>query len=205
MAPDESTRDRLLVLLCHGPRTVNELMAELGVTDNAVRAQLANLQASELVRPVGLRPGTRKPHVEYELTPKARRMFPQAHEHVLGVLVDVLRERLPPAEMNGLMKEVARRVVGGWVGELRAAGPRRRLGELFRKINGAAAGVSLEEEGNRSFVRACGCPLASVTTDHPEVCAALADVLGDVLGAKVRERCERGETPRCCFEMDVDR
>src|SRR5687768_15273411 len=91
----ETTRGRLLLLLCRGPRTVNELMGELGVTDNAVRAQLTTLQQTGLVRQVGLRPGTRKPHAEYELTPKARELFPRAHEPVLRALVDVLRERLP--------------------------------------------------------------------------------------------------------------
>src|SRR3954454_12531676 len=99
----DSTRGKLLLLLCNGPRTVNELMDELGVTDNAVRAQLANLQQSGLVRPLGLRAGTRKPHVDYELTPKARRLFPQAHEQVLTTLVDVLNERLPPAQAAELL------------------------------------------------------------------------------------------------------
>ena len=198
-----STKGKLLLLLCRGPRTVNELMAELGVTDNAVRAQLANLQEADLVRPVGLRPGTRKPHVEYELTPKARRLFPEAYEHALKVLVGVMHERLPPAEARGLLKEVAKRVLGGWVGELRSPEPRGRLAELFRKISGITAAVSLGDEGNRAVVRACGCPLASVTADNPQVCGALAEVLGDVLGGTVRERCHRGDSPRCCFELDV--
>jgi predicted ArsR family transcriptional regulator len=202
--PFASTGGKLLLSLCRGPRTVNELMADLAVTDNAVRAQLANLQEAGLIRQVGLRPGTRKPHVEYELTPKARRLFPQAHEQVLGVLVGVLRDRLPPEQMNDLLKEVARRVIGGRVGELRAAGPRRRLAELFRRISGVPAGVSLEEEGDRTIVRACGCPLASVTAQHPEVCATLAEVLGELLGTTVRDRCDRQEAPRCCFELDAD-
>ena len=199
-----STKGRLLLLLCRGPRTVNELMAELGVTDNAVRAQLANLREADLVRQVGLRPGTRKPHVEYELTSKARRLFPQAHEHALKALIEVLHDQLPPDQALALLKETARRILGGWVGELRASGPRARLSELFRKISAVTAAVSLGEEGGRAVVRACGCPLASVTADNPQVCGALAEVLGDVLGGTVRERCDRGDSPRCCFELDVN-
>jgi predicted ArsR family transcriptional regulator len=201
--PFASTRGKVLLLLCQRPRTVNDLMAELGVTDNAVRAQLANLQEAELIRQVGLRPGTRKPHVEYELTPKARLLFPQAHEQVLGVLVDVLRERLPSAQTGELLKEVAARVVGGWVGELRAAGPSQRLAELFRTISGLTAGLFLEEQGKSAVLRACGCPLASVTAGHPEVCALLAEVLGELLGSSVRERCDRNDSPRCCFELEL--
>src|SRR3954471_13178603 len=140
MAPEsdnelfQTTRGKVLLILCGGPRTVNELMEELGVTDNAVRAQLQNLQQADLVRPVGLRAGTRKPHVDYELTPKARRLFPQAHEQVLTTLVDVLNERLPPAQAAELLAEVGRRILGGWAGELREREPRRRLAELYEKI-----------------------------------------------------------------------
>src|SRR5688572_27962749 len=91
----ETTRGKILLLLCQGARTVNELMEELGVTDNAVRAQLVNLQQGGLLRQEGLRRGTRKPHVDYELTPKARLIFPSAYEPVLRTVVDVLWERLP--------------------------------------------------------------------------------------------------------------
>ena len=197
----ETTRGKLLLLMCRGPQTVNELMAELGVTDNAVRAQLAGLQEAGLVRQLGLRPGTRKPHVEYELTPKARRLFPQAHEVVLQELVGLLRERLPREQSAGLLAEVARRVLGAWAGELRQDQPRGRLAELFDRIRGVAPGVAMIDAPDRVTVRACGCPLASVTATHPEVCAVLAEVLSDALGATVREKCDRTDVPRCCFEV----
>src|SRR3982750_520500 len=137
----DTTRGRVLLLLCRGSRTVNELMDELGVTDNAVRAQLANLQADGLVRQVGLRQGTRKPHNDYELTPKARQLFPRAHEPVLRTLVDVLGERLAPGEMRSVMKDVAGRLLAGAVGELRERDPKRRAAELLRKLKGVAQGV----------------------------------------------------------------
>src|SRR5215217_5262005 len=98
-----TTRGKLLLRLCEGPQTVNELCEALGVTDNAVRAQLASLQEAGFIRPIGLRSGTRRPHVDYELTPKARALFPRVHEPVLRVLLDVLRERLPADEMNAAL------------------------------------------------------------------------------------------------------
>lgn len=197
----ETTRGRLLLLLCRGPLTVNELMEELGVTDNAVRAHLANLQQSGLVRSVGLRPGVRKPHVDYELTPKARRLFPGAHEPVLRTLVDVLHERLPREQVEPVLKEVARRVLASWAADLNAATPRGRLAELVERLKRFTAGVALREQDDRTVVQACGCPLASVTAEHPDACRALAAVLGELLGGTVREACDRADTPRCCFEI----
>jgi DeoR family suf operon transcriptional repressor len=197
----QTTRGKLLLSLCRGPRTVNELMDELSLTDNAIRAQLQNLQDAGLVRPLGLRPGTRKPHVEYELTPNARRLFPQAHERVFLALMDVLHEQLPAQQTEALLKDVGRRVLIDWVGQLREREPRRRVAELYRRIVGVAAGVSLEQAPGRSTLRACGCPLASLTAAHPETCAALAAVLGEVLGTTVRDRCDRTDVPQCRFEI----
>src|SRR3954469_7932732 len=82
------TGGRLLTLLSHGCRTVNELAHQLALTDNAVRAPLGKLQPRGLVRQVGSRPGTRRPHADYELTPRARRLFPTAYEPVLRHLVE---------------------------------------------------------------------------------------------------------------------
>src|SRR5215217_6392817 len=113
-----TTRGKLLLRLCRGPQTVNELCEALGVTDNAVRAQLVSLQEAGLVRQTGLRPGTRRPHVDYELTDKARRLFPQAHEPALRALLEVLRERLPPDELGAVLKMAAERVFQGWAGAL---------------------------------------------------------------------------------------
>ena len=196
-----TTRGKVLLLLCRGPQTVNELMAALGVTDNAVRAQLANLQESGLVCQVGLRPGARKPHVEYELTPQARRLFPKAHEQALGALVAAIHDQLPADKAAALLSDAARRVLGTWVSSLHQPEPRLRFAELYEKISNVTNAVSLEEQDDRSILRSCGCPLASVTSTHPEICAVLAAVLSDVLGAPVRERCDRTDVPRCCFEL----
>ena len=54
---DPASRDRVLQLLRPGPGTVNDLAAALRLTDNAVRAHLANLQADGLVEAAGQRPG----------------------------------------------------------------------------------------------------------------------------------------------------
>ena len=197
----DTTRGKMLLLLCRRRRTVNELMEELGVTDNAVRAQLANLQLAGLVRQVGLRAGTRKPHGEYELTAKARELFPGAYEPVLRMLVDVMRERLKAEESGALLREVVERIFAGYIGELKEKEPGGRAAELYEKLRGIAPGLAMEESECGVEVRAWGCPLASVTATHPEVCELLAAVLTDLLGAEVREKCQRQESPRCCFEV----
>src|SRR5438094_594748 len=88
-----TTRGKMLILLCRGRHTVNDLAGHLRLTDNAVRAQLQRLQRDGLVRQIGWRSGFRKPHAEYEITLKARELFTRLYEPLIQELTDVLGER----------------------------------------------------------------------------------------------------------------
>ena len=58
------------------------------------------------------------------------------------------------------------------------------------------------EERNGSFViPGYSCPLAAIATDHPEVCRMAETLLTELSGVPVYEHCDRGERPRCCFEI----
>jgi predicted ArsR family transcriptional regulator len=195
-----ATKRGKLLHLCVGPPTVNELAEQLDLTDNAGRAQLESLQTSGLVRQAGLGPGTRKPHVDYELTPAVRQFFPTAHRPVLGALIAVPPEGLAPPEMRSLLEQVGLRPLTAWLGELREQEPKRRTATILQN-RAAVPGVALEKERDRYRVRDCACPLASVTAEHPEICDLLSGVLGDIVGTPVRERCNRTESPRCCFAV----
>ena len=52
----ESTRGQVLALLRRGPRTIDEMAAALGLTDNAIRAHVAALERDALVLRRGVRP-----------------------------------------------------------------------------------------------------------------------------------------------------
>src|ERR1041384_8305343 len=92
----ESTRGRIVSLLRGATRTVNELAAELELTDNAVRAQLLTLERDGLVRQSGVQRGFRKPHFAYELTPEAEHLFPKSYDALLNQFLAVLKNRLTP-------------------------------------------------------------------------------------------------------------
>mgnify|MGYP001096542926 CR=1 FL=1 len=56
-------------------------------------------------------------------------------------------------------------------------------GQKLETILAAMPGVCVSQEADASStkIRACACPLASVTANHPEVCALLAEVLGEMV------------------------
>src|SRR5262247_1175718 len=102
----DSTRGRIVSLLRGSTRTVNELTEELGVTDNAVRAQLLSLERDGLVRQSGVQRGHRKPHFSYELTHEAEHLFPKAYDALLNQFISVLKDRLSPKAVKEVLQEV---------------------------------------------------------------------------------------------------
>lgn len=197
----DTTKGKVLVMLCRDRLTVVELADRLSLTDKAVRAQLQRLERDGFVAKAGLRPGVRKPHVEYALTAEALKLFPRAYEPVLVRIVNVLSDRLRAGAARRLLLDAGRQLLEQQLGELHGRSPRQRLTETMEKLNGWNLGIDVTEQPGKTIVRSCSCPIASVIAVHPEVCALFATVLGEFLSADVTESCEKGKSPRCCFEL----
>lgn len=87
-------------------------------------------------------------------------------------------------------------------------GAKPRTHGRLRYPRGPAAGcrsrgglAELEEHDGGFVIRGYSCPLAGVTPDHPEVCRMAETLITELTGVSVNERCDRGERPRCCFEV----
>ena len=197
----ETTRGRVVALLREGDRTVDELAAALGLTDNAVRAHLVSLERDGLVQP-GERRGGRvgKPATSYRISPEVELLLSKAYLPLLSALLESLGERLPAEQLRSLLQAAGSRM---------AAGIERPRGDLAGRVRAASqllnklGGLSVVEEGaNAGFViRSRGCPVGAAVRDRPEVCEAIVSLLADLTGAPVRSCCQRGDRPSCCFEV----
>jgi predicted ArsR family transcriptional regulator len=201
----ESARGRIVTLLRRSGRTVEDLAGALDLTGNGVRAHLAVLERDGIVRQRGsVRRGSGggKPAYVYELTRGAEDLFPKAYEPALLRLLDVLSDRLGPEESEALLRSVGRRLAGEHATRAGGAdGAHSRLEAAVEVFNDMGGLAELEERDGTVVIRGYSCPLAGVTTDHPEVCRMAETLISELAGVPVRERCDRGERPRCCFEM----
>jgi predicted ArsR family transcriptional regulator len=198
----ESTRGRVVTLLRRADFTVDELARELGLTNNGVRAHLAVLERDGIVRQRGSvrrSSGGGKPAYVYELTQEGEDLFPKAYEPTLRRLLDVLGERLGPEESEALLRLVGRRLAGEH--STRADGSHARLETAVEVLNELGGLAELEERDGTVIIRGYSCPLAGVTPEHPEVCRMAEALVAEVAGVSVHEHCDRGERPRCCFEI----
>jgi predicted ArsR family transcriptional regulator len=197
----ESTRGRLVTLLRREGRAVDELAADLGLTNNGVRAHLATLERDGLVRQGGsVRRGSGgKPAYVYELTSEARGMFPRAYGPVLGGLLDVLVEHFGTEELDTLLREAGARMADE--GRVPSGGIRERLEAAVGVLDDLGGLAEIEEREGTFAIRSYGCPLAAVVTEQPRACDLVETLIAKLANAHVRERCERGENPRCRFEV----
>ena len=143
--------------------------------------------------------GGGKPAYIYELTEEAEDLFPKAYEPVLSRLLDVLSNRVGSEESEELLKSVGRRLAEEHSARTNDAHARLESAvEIFNELGGLA---ELEERDGTLVIRGYSCPLAGVTPDHPEVCRMAETLITELAGVPVYEHCERGERPRCCFEV----
>ena len=201
----ESTRGQLVTLLRRGGRTVEELAQVLVLTDNGVRAHLATLERDGLVQQRGSvrrSSGGGKPAYVYELTSEAEDLFPKAYEPVLHRLLDVLSERMGPEESEMLLRAVGNRLAEGQT--VPEDGIHVRLEAAVAVLNELGGLAELEERDGSFVIRGYSCPLAAVTPNHPEVCRMAESLVTELAGIPVYEHCDRGERPRCCFEVPLN-
>lgn len=199
---NDSTRGRVVALLRARPRTVEELAAELKLTDNAVRSHLVALERDGMVRQTGVRrgPGAGKPAVLFELHPDAEPRLSRAYAPVLAALLEVLTEQLSERDAHRVLREAGRRLAASLGG--------RAPGDLHARARGAAAvltalggAVEVEERRGMATLRGIACPLSTAVRRSPTMCAAVESLVAEISGTDATECCDRSDRPRCCFEL----
>lgn len=196
-----STRGRIIKLLRRGEATVSELAGALDLTGNAIRSHLTKLERDGLVQQTGKRPSVRKPETLYGLTSEAEGLFPKAYHLLLNRLLDALGERLPPDEIEELLREVGQRL-----GEESAAvenGLRERAEQAVEVLNDLGGLAELHEDEGQLMIQGHSCPLADAVQQHSEVCQLAEALLAEIIGVPVREMCERNGAPQCAFQIEA--
>lgn len=197
----DSTRGRIVTLLRGTTRTVNDLAAELELTDNAVRAHLLSLERDGLIKQSGIQRGTRKPHFAYELTDEADNLFPKAYDTLLTKLITVLKGQLTPATLEQIFREVGRSLAGDHTGAKESDDLESRAGKALAVLESLGGSARLEQEDGKFLIRSGSCPLSTAVSEHPEVCQLAEALLSEIIGANVEEHCDREGPPRCRFEI----
>jgi predicted ArsR family transcriptional regulator len=203
MKRERSSRAKILDLLREQDWTVRDLASRLGLTNNAIRANLAGLQGAGLVRRGGSQSGRRKPHVVYTLTDNAAHAFPNAYGLLLRHLVGVLATQLSPQTLIGYLRRLGRQLALEPAHEARDKSPRERRRIALDVLGSLGGQASLRTKDGIEIVEGRSCPLAALTGPHPTACIIVQTVLSEIIGQPVEELCVHGVKPRCRFQISA--
>lgn len=193
------SRGQLLALLRRSRRSINDLAAALGITDNAVRTHVAAMQRDGMVQPAGIERATGgKPAQLYEITTDAEEMFPKAYALVLNTLLELLEEREGRTGVVALLREAGTRAAATGVPEEAEDVRVRRAVEALQRLGGD---VELERMESGWTIRGYGCPLSAVVSEHHTACQLAESLVAAITALPVRECCDRSGRPRCAFEI----
>lgn len=197
-------RGRIIGLLRRGERSVEELATQLGVTDNAVRAQLQALEREGVVHQSRVRHtgAVGKPATLFAIAPQAEPLFSAAHAPVLSALLAALESHLSDRQLDALFRDVGRRLAEG----VESSQPASR--QLEARVQTAAAvltalgaEIDVEPAPNGFLLRGHACPLSDAVRVQPTLCHAIEELVAGVTGSTVRECCDRSGSAKCCFEV----
>lgn len=193
-----ATQSRLMRLLRRSAQSITTLAAKLGMTDNAVRTHVATLDRLGIVEESGVQRDTGgKPARLYGLTREGEELFPKAYALVLGKLIEELvRTEGEPRAIERL-REVGR-ALAGTTPSGNAAARRAVAVQVFASLG---ADVELLTRDGGWELQGYGCPLASVSSTHPQMCAMAEALIAAITGTKVTECCQREGNPRCGFRI----
>jgi DeoR family transcriptional regulator, suf operon transcriptional repressor len=182
-------RGAVLVHLKRSQRlTAKELATRLGVSLNAVRHHLKELEVEGLVEYEREHRGVGAPVFAYRLSAAGEALFPRRYEETLTALLEhMVREHgreSAVALLESYFAGLARRVHG----ELSGASPAERLHTLGRVLSDEGYMAEVSESAGHSTLTEHNCAIPAVAERFPEICAAEARFLAEVLGAEVDRR-----------------
>jgi DeoR family suf operon transcriptional repressor len=168
--------------------TARELGQRLGMSLNAVRHHLKELEAEGLVAYEREHRGVGAPAFAYRLTPAGEALFPRRYEETLTALLDQMVERDGREAAVSLLEahfsELARRLKLELVGYT----PAQRLRALARVLSEEGYMAEVRGGSVEGTLTEHNCAIPAVAERFPEICAAEARFLADVLGAQVDRR-----------------
>lgn len=189
LAAHKGPRGEVLLELKHAqPLTVKELAEKLGISPNAVRHHLKELEAEALVVYGREQRGVGAPTFAYRLSPAGEALFPKRYEQTLTDLLGRVAEKQGRQAAVGMFEDLYADLTRKLQLELDGVAPAQRLDAVARVMNEAGYMAEVDSAGGTFRLAEHNCAIRAVAERYPEVCAAEEKFLQVVLAATVERQ-----------------
>jgi len=180
--------DILLELKCAQPLTAKQLAGKLGVSANAIRHHLKELEAEGLILYGREQRGVGAPTFAYRLSTAGEELFPRRYEETLTELLERVSERAGRNVVVELLEDHYATLTRRLQSELAGVTRGDRVAAIARMMSDAGYMAEWQEAEGAFRLSEHNCAIRAVAERYPEVCAAEERFLQAVLGATVDRR-----------------
>ena len=178
----------LLELKRAQPLTATELAEKLGVSPNAVRHHLKELEAEQLVVYGREQRGVGAPTFAYHLSADGEGLFPRRYEQTLTEMLERIATRAGRDAAIEIFRDHYADLARQLTAQLAGVPAERRLTEVVRVMSDLGYMAEWQAEEGAFSLSEHNCAIRAVAERFPEVCAAEEEFLQTVLGAAVERR-----------------
>ena len=168
--------------------TAKQVAKLLGTSLNAARHHLKELEAEGLVEYEREHRGVGAPAFAYRLTAAGEALFPRRYAEALTAVLDHLVARdgrdTAVTVLEGYFGSLSRRLHD----ELQGSSPDERLRAVARTLSEEGYMAEVSAQGGYGTLTEHNCAIPAVAQRFPEICAAEARFLAEVLEADVDRR-----------------
>jgi DeoR family suf operon transcriptional repressor len=180
------------------PITAKSLSEIFGVSTNAIRRHLKELELDGSVVYVREQRGMGAPVYVYRLTPRGESLFPNRYEDALTELLQHVEDRAGRGEINRLFVDQFKVRAERLKTELADQPVEVRLQRLVRNLTEEGYMAEWDSRGGAIRLAEHNCAIRAVAQRYPEVCAAERKFLTEVLSAQVERRTHITEGSNSC-------
>jgi predicted ArsR family transcriptional regulator len=188
MIAGRSTRMEVLELLRRKGRCSAETVAsDLGVTPNAVRQHLSNLEREGFVVSHPERSGRGRPALFFSLTERADSVFPKRYGQLATMVLQEVQEMGGPEALDEVFSRVAARHANAIKPALEGLDFDEKLRRVVVWIGRAGTLAEQTETSEGVKVTIHNCPFRNTALKFPQVCTITPHLMSTLLGTAVSQ------------------
>jgi predicted ArsR family transcriptional regulator len=188
MIAGRSTRMEVLEMLRRKGRCSAETIAtDLGVTPNAVRQHLTNLERDGLVQSRPERSGRGRPSLMFKLTERADAVFPKRYGQLATMVLQEVQEMGGPEALDEVFERMASRHAGAISRNLEGLAFDEKLKRVVAWIGRAGTLAEQTETPEGVKVTIHNCPFRNTALKFPQVCTITPQLISKLLGTAVSQ------------------
>jgi len=180
--------DILLELKRSQPLTAKELAQKLGVSPNAIRHHLKELEAEGLIAYGREQRGVGAPTFAFRLSAAGEELFPRRYEEALTEVLQRVSEKGGRSAVVELLEDHYAALTRKVQSELDGVAASDRVAAIARLMSDAGYMAEWQAAEGTFWLSEHNCAIRAVAERYPEVCAAEEKFLQAVLGAAVDRR-----------------